>query len=343
MRFPGKGMGWKELAVAVKNELTRDYLTDWAAAVTYSGVMALFPFLLFLLALASLFITPDQAESLVNQLSKVAPQEVTKIVGDRIRAIASEGRGGLLTVGAVVALWSASSGMAEVQRALNIVYGVREERPFWKARGIALLMTLLTGALAIVAALVAIASPALASAIGGPIGTLMVWLRLPTAGLLMMLLWAVLYYALPDVEQEFKFITPGSVMGVIVWVIASWGFSLYVSSFGKYEATYGSVGGIIVMLLWMWISSVVLLLGAEVNAVIEHKSEEGKRAGAKRLADRGRSEAKSEELAPPSSAHGDDLGHDHARRAFTAPRGRVLAGLAALVGAALWLRYREAK
>jgi membrane protein len=261
MSFPGSGMSAKEFGAALKDKLTRDYLTDWAAAVTYSAVMALFPFLLFLLALASFVIKPDQAESLVDQLSQVAPQEVTKIVGDRIRAIASHGQGGLLTIGAVVALWSASSGMGEVQRALNIVYGVREGRPFWKARGIALLMTLLTSVVAIVAALIAVASPALASAIGGPVGTLIVWLRLPVAGLLMMFLWAVLYYALPDIKQRFKLITPGSVIGVIVWVVASWGFSVYVANFGKYDATYGSVGGIIVMLLWMWISSLVLLFG----------------------------------------------------------------------------------
>lgn len=341
MRFPGKGMSWKEFGVAMKEELTRDNLTDWGAAVTYSAIMALFPFILFLIALASVVITPDQAESLVEQLSQVAPQDVTNIVGERIRSIASEGHGGLLGLGALVALWSASSGMSEVQRALNIVYGVKETRPFWKSRGIAVVMTLLASVIAILAALVAIASPALADMVGGPLGTAITWLRLPVAGVLMMFLWAVLYYALPDVEQDFKFITPGSIMGVVVWVIASWGFSLYVANFGKYEATYGSVGGIIVMLLWMWISSVVLLFGAEVNAVIEHKSEEGKRAGAKSMADTGRSGTKTEELGPPDPGLVYSRGF-HAGRAFTEARARAVAGLAALVGAALWMRRREA-
>jgi membrane protein len=168
-----------------------------------------------------------------------------------------------------------------------------------------------------------------------------VWLRLPVAGLLMMFLWATLYYVLPDVEQEFKFITPGSVMGVVVWVLASWGFSLYVTNFGKYEATYGSVGGIIVMLLWMYISSLVLLLGAEVNAVIEHKSEEGKRVGAKLMADRGRTGTKTEELGPPDPGRVYVDGF-RAGSAFAAARARSLAALAALVGGALWLRRREA-
>ena len=103
----------------------------------------------------------------------------------------------------------------------------------------------------------------------------------------MMLLWALLYYVLPDVEQSFRFITPGSVLGVVLWVLASWGFSKYVSNFGSYDKTYGSLGGVIVLLLWMWISSLVLLVGAETNALIEHRSEEGKRQGAKRRTDVG--------------------------------------------------------
>jgi membrane protein len=334
-------MSWKEFGTSLWAEMNRDMVTDWAGAVTYSGVMALFPFLLFLLALASILITPDQAESIVEQLGQVAPENVTQILGDRIRAISQDPQIGLLTVGAVVALWSASSGVAEVQRALNVIHGVKEGRPFWKARGIAVAMTLLAGAITLVAGLVAVAAGPIGDAIGGPVGAAIAWLRLPVAGLLMMLLWATMYYALPDVEQEFRFITPGSVMGVILWVIASWAFSKYVANFGSYEATYGSVGGIIVMLLWMWISSLVLLLGAEANAVIEHKSEEGKRAGAKSLADRGRTGTKIEEIRPtePAGAFGRGLDAD---RAEATARGRAVAALAALVAGALWLRRREA-
>jgi membrane protein len=154
--------------------------------------------------------------------------------------------------------------------------------------------------LALSAALIAIVTPAIAGFVGGPLGTAIDWLRLPVAGLAMMLLWALLYYVLPDVQQKFKFITPGSVGGVILWVAASAGFSAYVSNFGKYDATYGSLGGIIVLLLWMWISSLVMLLGAEANAIIEHHSYEGKRAGAKSLADSGPSDSKRKELGPTS-------------------------------------------
>jgi membrane protein len=280
-------MSWKEFAVGMKDEIAKDNITDWAASVTYYGFLALFPFLLFLVALASLVITPEQAEQLVQQLSQVAPGEVTRIVGDRIRQLGQEQNVGLLTFGALAALWAASGAVTGVMRALDVAYDVKEERPFWKTRGIAILFTIFAGVLGLLAALAAIAAPAIAAVIGGPIGTVIDWLRLPVAGLVMMFLWAVAYYVLPDVEQDFKFITPGSVIGVVIWLVASWGFSLYVRNFGSYDRTYGSIAGVIVLLFWMWISALVLLAGAEANALIEHRSPEGKREGAKSLADDG--------------------------------------------------------
>lgn len=287
MRMPGKGMSWKELFVGLKNELSKDSTTDSAASVTYYGVLALFPFVLFLVSLASLFIQPKDAEQIVQQLSQVAPGPATQILGDRVRQLAQSQNLSLVGFGAIGALWAASGAAMAIIRALNIAYDVNEGRPFWKVRGIALLMTIVSGALALVAAFVAIALGPIGDAIGGPIGATMAWLRLPVAGLMMMFLWALAYYVLPDVQQKFKFITPGSVIGVILWVVASWGFSRYVSSFGSYDKTYGSLGGVIVLLLWMWISSLVLLAGAEVNAFIEHRSPEGKREGAKSLRDTG--------------------------------------------------------
>ena len=201
-------MSWKEFLVALKDEIANDEITNVAGSVTYSGILAFFPFLLFLVALASLVVTPDQAESLVEQLGHVAPAAVTQILGERIRSITSDSKTGLLTLGAVTAIWAASSGIATLTSALNTVYGVREQRPFWKTRGLAVLMTLVAGVLAVAAALIAVASPALADPVGGPIGTAISWLRFPVAGLIMMFLWAILYYALPDVEQSFRFITP---------------------------------------------------------------------------------------------------------------------------------------
>jgi membrane protein len=307
-------MSAKQFAKSLAAEYSRDNVGDAAAAVTYAGVLALFPFLLFLVSLASVIIDPAQAEQLVQSLSRFAPAEVTKIVGDRIRSLGEGQSTGLLTIGALGAIWAASAGVQALMRALNTVYGVREGRPFWKVKVIAIGMTLVSGLLALAAAVVAIASPAIAGFIGGPIGTAILWLRLPVAGLAMMLLWAVLYYVLPDVEQKFKFITPGSVGGVLLWIAASAGFSAYVSNFGKYDATYGSLGGIIVLLLWMWISSLVMLVGAESNAIIEHRSHEGKRVGAKSLADHGSTGTKHEELGPTAAGQGAREGQERPRR-----------------------------
>jgi membrane protein len=280
-------MSWREFGRGLKNELSKDNVTDLAASITYYGVLALFPFVLFCVALASVIIEPSDAERIVEQLAAVAPGPATQILGDRIRDLGTQQNVTLLGFGALGAIWAASGGALAVMRGLNTAYGVDEGRPFWKVRLVAVMMTLLCGALALVATVVAIALGPIGEAIGGSLGTAVTWLRLPVAGLIMMFLWALVYYVLPDVEQKFKFITPGSVIGVLLWVAASWGFSRYVANFGKYDETYGPLGGVIVLLFWMWISSLVLLLGAEVNAFIEHRSPEGKREGAKSKHDTG--------------------------------------------------------
>jgi membrane protein len=281
MVLPGKGMGWKEFLKTLKNEYTRDKVSDVAGSLTFFGVLAVFPFLLFLVSLASVIIDPAQAQVLIQELARVAPREVVTIIGDRLKSLAAGDNVGLLTVGAVGAVWAASGGIVALMNSLNTVYGVEEKRPFWKVRGLALLSTLVAAAVSIISAAVAVATPAIANKLGGPFPTLVAWLRLPLAGLMMMFLWALLYYALPDVKQKFKFITPGSIVGVIIWVLASWGFSKYVANFGSYDANYGAIGGVIVLLLWMWISAQVILIGAEINAILEHRSPEGKSPGQK--------------------------------------------------------------
>jgi membrane protein len=280
-------MSWKEFLVGLKDEIGQDGITDLAATVTYYGILSLFPFLLMLVAIASVVITPETAQGLVRQLGQVAPGPATQILGDRIRQLGGQQNVALLGFGAVAALWSASGGTSALITALNRCYDVKEQRPWWKVKLIAMGMTVVSGVLALLAALVAVATAPLADVVGGPLGMAISWLRLPVAGLAMMFLWALLYYVLPDVEQSFRFITPGSVLGVVLWVIASWGFSEYVSNFGSYDRTYGSLGGVIVLLLWMWLSSLVLLVGAEINALIEHRSPEGKRQGAKLRGDTG--------------------------------------------------------
>ena len=339
MRLPGSGMSWREFLGGLKGEISKDGVTDLAASVTFFGILALFPFLLFLVALASVVITADDAQRIVQQLGEVAPGPATQILGERIQQLGGQQNVALLGLGALFAIWSASGGVMALIGALNRCYDVKEGRPFWKVRGIAILMTIVAGVLALVAALVAVATAPLADWIGGPAGTAIGWLRLPVAGLVMMFLWALLYYVLPDVEQSFRFITPGSVLGVVLWVIASWGFSMYVSHFGSYDKTYGSLGGVIVLLLWMWISSLVLLVGAETNALIEHRSPDGKRQGAKRRSDTGLEPiATSAPVGEPILA--TRVVHDETRRRRPPLRGLV--AIAAGLAAGVLLARREA-
>jgi membrane protein len=340
VRLPGKGMSWKEFLKGLKDEISSDGVTDLAATVTFYGIMALFPFLLFVVAVASVVIDPQDAQRLVDQLADVAPGAVTQIVGDRIRQLGEQQNVSLLGFGALGAIWAASGGVMALMRALNRCYDVEEGRPFWKVRAVAILMTVVSGVLSLLAALVAVATAPLADVVGGPIGMAIGWLRLPVAGVVMMLMWALLYYVLPDVEQRFRFITPGSVFGVVLWVVASWGFSKYVTSFGSYDKTYGALGGVIVLLFWMWLSSLVLLVGAEMNALIEHRSPEGKRQGAKRKSDTGTTPAavapRVGKTVPAPAALGPPAG---ARRR---PPLRGLVAIAAGLAAGVLIARREA-
>lgn len=287
MVLPGRGMSWREFFHALMKEWERDDLGDIAGAVTFFGITAIFPFLLFLVSLASLVIDPELAESLIEQLDEVAPPQVTEILGGFLQTLGAGQDTGLLTVSALASVWIASGGVAALMRALNKAYDVKESRPFWKVRLIAIAATIVAAMLSVVGAFIAVATPAVAQAIGPPAEDLALWLRLPVAGFVMMLVWALLYYFLPDVEQKFRFITPGSVVGVLIWLLASWGFSLYVVNFGRYEVTYGALGGIIVLLFWMWLSSLMVLLGAVINAVLEHRAPEGKKVGAHSFAETG--------------------------------------------------------
>ncbi|WP_437633300.1 YihY/virulence factor BrkB family protein [Sorangium sp. So ce854] len=293
MHLPGKEIPWKEFLNDIKQEWVKDKVDTVAAALTFFGVLSIFPFLLFAVALTGLVIDPAESARLIRELYQVAPPAVANILGERLQALTEGQSPALLTVGALGAVWAASGGVVALMDALNSAYGVEDSRSFVKRRGIALLVTLGAAVLVTIASALAVATPAIAKHLG-PLGTLILWLRVPVSMLIVMSVLAALYYVLPDVEQKFKFITPGSVVAVVIWAIASMGFSFYVSRFGSYEVSYGALGGVIILLLWMWISSMAVLLGAEINAIIEHRSPDGKRTGAKECSDTGMDVPKTE-------------------------------------------------
>ena len=268
MILPGRDVPFRLFLRTLIREIGEDDLADYGAAVAFSAFLAIFPFLVFVVALASLVVDPSTLDVIMKQIDRVAPEQVADILGERLQALTTGTKPGLLTVSAVGAIWAASGAVAALTSALNSANDIRDRRPFWKTRGLALLVTVAAAALVIVASAIAIAAPAVAAHLGGAAQIFILILRWPVAAGLMLVVIACLYHFLPDTDQPFALITPGSVVAVAGWIAASLAFSLYVSHFGKYEVVYGALGSVIVLLLWMWISALVILVGAEINAVL---------------------------------------------------------------------------
>ncbi|WP_313054404.1 YihY/virulence factor BrkB family protein [Pseudomonas lopnurensis] len=283
-----RGLGVMTLFKRTFKEFSNDDMSTYASALAYRALFSLFPFLLFLMALLGFLHLPEFFAWLREQASLVLPPVAMDQVNPVIDQLQDQ-KSGLLSIGILVALWTASVGVRSLMNAMNKAYGVEEGRPGWKLTLLSLVYTVGIAIMLLLAAGLMVMGPQLMGWLAEQVGLkdivvlLWNWLRWPIAVLLMMLVVAVLYYVAPDVEQDFRFITPGSALAVIVWIIASIGFGIYVQNFGNYDATYGSIGAIIVLLLYFYISAAVLLLGAELNAVIEHASDEGKDPGDKRL------------------------------------------------------------
>jgi len=289
MRIPGlRGFGPYELLKrAVTYYLQNDMLT-YASALAFQALFSIFPFLIVLIAMLGFFDMMQFFDWVRQQMSLMLPDEAMDQV-DLVIAEVQQPRGGLLSLGLIVALWVASGAMRVTINALNVVYKVTEGRPFYKLYPLSILYTLCIAAMLIAAAVLMVMGPQVMQWIAEQIGieqfvvTVWTWLRLPLALLLFMLTVAFVYYIAPDVEQKIRFITPGSVLSVVVWVLASLGFGYYIQNFADYSAVYGSIGTVVVLMMYFYISAAVLLFGAEVNAVIEDHVPSGKNFGEKKF------------------------------------------------------------
>ncbi|MBA1200743.1 YihY/virulence factor BrkB family protein [Pseudomonas capeferrum] len=281
-----QGLPLHRVLVRTVNEFINDDMSTYASALAYQMLFSLFPFLLFLIALIGFLHLPDFFSWLRLQSELVLPPQALDLVNPVIDQL-QQSKGGLVSVGIVIALWTASAGVRLMMSAMNAAYDVPEERPAWKRIPLSIAYTIGIAAMLLMVAALMVLGPQVMEWIAGQIGmeefivTLWTILRWPVIVILMMVAVALMYYVMPDVKQNFRFITPGSVLAVVVWILASLGFGFYVQTFADYNATYGSIGAIIVLLLYFYISSAVLLLGAEMNAVIEHMSAEGKDKGEK--------------------------------------------------------------
>jgi membrane protein len=268
---------WPGVLKRTVREFKEDNLTDWAAALTYYGILAIFPALLALLSVLGV-IGPSATQPLLDNLKTVAPGPANDIVSGAIKNLQkSQGAAGVaLIVGVVLALWSASGYVAAFMRASNAIYEVGEGRPIWKTAPTRFLTTLvLVLMLAAVAIAVTVTGP-LAQEVGKLVGVggaaVTAWdiAKWPVVLVVVMTMFAILYWAAPNVKHpRFAWISPGGVVGVVIWLLASAAFAFYVAKFASYNKTYGAMGGVIVFLTWLWISNIAILLGAEFNAELE--------------------------------------------------------------------------
>lgn len=298
MRIPGlRGLSPMLILKETVKEFFSDDMTTYASALAYQVLFALFPFLIFLITLLGFIDRADFFDWVRTQMQYLLPADTMKTV-DQVIVQLRQPQRALLSVGVVVALWTASSAVRATMNALNVAYDVQEGRPAWKLYPLSIFYTVGIAAMLIAAAVLLTVGPEIIEWLTRMVGldrifvAIWAWLRWPTAIFLLCLALALVYYVAPDVEQDFRFITPGATLAVIVWIVASLAFKYYVAHFTDYNATYGSIGTIVVLLLFFFISAAIMLFGAELNAVIEHHAPEGKKPGEKELPTEGEAAAR---------------------------------------------------
>ncbi|HWF61918.1 MAG TPA: YihY/virulence factor BrkB family protein [Nitrospira sp.] len=270
------GLSFYEMGRRLWHESLRDEVLGRAAQLSYYIVLALFPALLVLTALMGVFSVQGYMPRLMSHLSQVLPNDALSMVERFLKQVAAGSGADILSLGALGALWASSSGMAAIMDALNVVYGVKEDsRPFWRARLTAIALTIGLAGFVILSLALVLYGTRLSAWIADLIGLgrvfVVAWnlLQWPVVAAIMLFVVGVIYYVCPDIRQDWRWVTPGSAFAVAMWFVVSLGFKLYVDNFGDYNKVYGSIAGIIVLMLWLYWSGMVLLLGGEINAEID--------------------------------------------------------------------------
>jgi membrane protein len=270
---------WKDTFLRTAHEFKEDKLNHWAAALTYYAVLSLFPALLVLVSLVGLFADPERVTKvLTDTVSEMGPATAAQTFQGPIESITgSRGTAGvMLIVGVIGALWAASGYVSAFADASNTIYEVEEGRPFWKLKPLQLAVTFVLILLAAMVALALVLSGPIVSALGSAIGisdtVLTVWrfAKWPAMVALVLIIFATLYYTSPNARPTgVTWVTGGAVVAVVLWVVASIALAFYAANFGSYDKTYGTLGGVVVFLVWLWITNIAILLGAEFNAETE--------------------------------------------------------------------------
>ena len=295
------GLSFKALGKRVWAEMNSDEVFGRAAQLAYYFLLALFPLLLFLTSVIGVVMGAGSGlrQKLFNYLSQILPGSASELVSKTMLEVTGASGGGKITFGILAALWAASNGMGAITQALNIAYDVEETRPWWKQRLTAVVLTISLSVL-IISALVLVLY-------GGKLGDYLTaiygldaifrttWriLQWPIVLAFMLLAFALIYYFAPDIrKQKWIWVTPGAVIGVALWLLVSFGFRVYLHYFDSYSATYGTLGAVIVLMLWLYFTGAAILIGGEINSEIEHAAAEAGAPDAKKEGEKAPQEGK---------------------------------------------------
>ncbi|HEY0377479.1 MAG TPA: YihY/virulence factor BrkB family protein [Pyrinomonadaceae bacterium] len=277
------GLSWKELLKRVWHEMNVDDVWGRAAQLSYYFLLALFPLLLVMMALLGIFAgkSVELRESLIGYLSQVMPSSAGDLVKTTIQGVTESSGSGKVSLGLLATLWAASNGMGAISETLNSAYNVKESRPWWKTRLVAVGLTVALAVLIIVALALLLYGFEIADAIAGWAGLSdafkITWkiVQWPIVLFFILLSFNLIYYFAPDLkEQEWKWVTPGAGIAVVLWLLVSFGFKTYLKYFNSYSATYGSLGALIIMMLWFYFTGLAILIGGEINSEIENAAAE---------------------------------------------------------------------
>jgi membrane protein len=278
-----RGSGWWATLKRTATEFNDDNLTDWAAALTYYSLLSLFPALIAMVSLVGIFGDPKSTtESLTEIITEIGPGSAAGTFSGPIESLASNqsAAGFAFVLGLAVAIWSASAYVGAFIRASNVIYETPEGRPFWKLRPLQLAVTLLLVTTMALLAVGLVMTGPVVSAVAEPIGigdtAVDIWnlAKWPAMAAIFVTMVSVLYYASPNVKlRGFRWVTPGSLVAIVIWAVASSLFALYVANFGSYDKTYGTLGGLVALLVWFWISNLAILFGHQLNSERERSAE----------------------------------------------------------------------
>lgn len=270
------GLSLRELGRRLWHESLQDELLGRAAQLSYYVLLALFPALIFLTALMGAFSVQNYMPELMSYLRQVLPNDALSMVERFLKQVAEGSGTNILSLGGLGALWASSSGVTAIMDALNVVYGVKtDSRPFWRVRLMAIALTIGLAGFVILSLTLVLYGPSIGGWIADFIGLgrvfIVAWnlLQWPVVIVIMLLVVGTIYYLCPDIHQNWRWVSPGSAFAVAMWLVVSLGFKLYVDNFGDYNKVYGSIAGVIVLMLWLYWSGMVLLVGGEINAEID--------------------------------------------------------------------------